>query len=117
MFASTAYDFATNRIKKVKDQLKTLNKDLSLELFKEAGESGFLGIDVPEEYGGMELDETTAGVVLDYMSACECASIMVTISAHTGIGVRQSYGMELKTKRKVFTKAIIWRVDGLLCID
>ena len=45
MFASTAYDFATNRIKKVKDQLKTLNKDLSLELFKEKGELG-LGIDI-----------------------------------------------------------------------
>ena len=101
MFASTAYDFATNRIKKVKDQLKTLNKDLSLELFKEAGELGFLGIDVPEEYGGMELDKTTAGVVLDYMSACECASIMVTISAHTGIGVLPIiwYGTEDQKKK------------------
>ena len=87
MFADTAYDFAVNRIKKVKSELKDLNEDLSLQIFKEAGELGFLGIDVPEEYGGMELDKTTAGVVLDYMSACECASIMVTISAHTGIGV------------------------------
>ena len=87
MFGKTAHDFAINRIKKVKDGFKSLNKELSLEIFKEAGELGFLGIDVPEEYGGMALDKTTAGVVLDYMSSCECASIMVTISAHTGIGV------------------------------
>ena len=105
MFAKTAYDFAVNRIKKVKDEFKSLNKNLSLEIFKEAGELGFLGIDTPEEYGGMELDKTTAGVVLDYMSACECASIMVTISAHTGIGVLPIvwYGNE-KQKKKYLPK-------------
>ncbi|MBI65671.1 MAG: acyl-CoA dehydrogenase [Candidatus Marinimicrobia bacterium] len=101
MFGQTAYEFAVNRIKPVKDQLKVLNKDLSLQIFKEAGELGFLGIDVPEEYGGMDLDKTTAGVVLDYMSSCECASIMVTISAHTGIGVLPIvwYGNEEQKKK------------------
>ena len=87
MFAQTAQEFAVNRIKPVNDQLKTLNKDLSLELFKEAGDLGFLGIDIPEEYGGMELDKTTAAIVVDYLSACECPSFMVTLSAHTGIGL------------------------------
>jgi len=105
MFAQTAQEFAVNRIKPVNDQLKTLNKDLSLQLFKEAGELGFLGIDIPEEYGGMELDKTTAAIVVDYLSACECPSFMVTLSAHTGIGLLPIvwYGNE-EQKKKYLTK-------------
>ena len=86
MFANAAYELATTRIKPVKDELKNLNKDLTLEIFKEMGELGFLGVDVPEEYGGSSLDKTTAAIVVDYLAFSECASIMVTIGAHTGIG-------------------------------
>ena len=105
MFAKTAKEFAINRIKPVNDQLKTLNKDLSLQLFREAGELGFLGIDIPEQYGGMELDKTTAAIVVDYLSACECPSFMVTLSAHTGIGLLPIvwYGSE-EQKQKYLTK-------------
>jgi len=105
MFAQTAKEFAVNRIKPVNDQLKGLNKDLSLQLFKEAGDLGFLGIDIPEEYGGMELDKTTAAIVVDYLSACECPSFMVTLSAHTGIGLLPIvwYGNE-EQKKKYLTK-------------
>ena len=105
MFAKTAKEFAINRIKPVNNQLKALNKDLSLELFKEAGELGFLGIDIPEEYGGMELDKTTAAIVVDYLSACECPSFMVTLSAHTGIGLLPIvwYGTK-EQKQKYLTK-------------
>ena len=53
MFADAAFDFATKRIKPEKDNLKELNKDLTLEIFKELGELGFLGVDIPEEYGGL----------------------------------------------------------------
>ena len=86
MFADAAYDFATKRIKPKKDELKELNKDLTLEIFKEFGELGFLGVDIPEEYGGTELDKTTAAIVVDYLAYSECASIMVTLGAHSGIG-------------------------------
>jgi len=105
MFAQTAQEFAINRIKPVNDKLKTLNKDLSLQLFKEAGDLGFLGIDIPEEYGGMELDKTTAAIVVDYLSACECPSFMVTLSAHTGIGLLPIvwYGNK-EQKQKYLTK-------------
>ena len=113
MFGKTAHDFAINRIKKVKDGFKSLNKELSLEIFKEAGELGFLGIDIPEEYGGMALDKTTSGVVLDYMSSCQSASIMVTISAHTGIGVLPIvwYGND-DQKKKYLNEVIEFIIKG-----
>ncbi|MAZ61660.1 MAG: acyl-CoA dehydrogenase [Candidatus Marinimicrobia bacterium] len=86
MFADAAYDYATNRLKPLKDKLSTLNKDLTLEIFKELGEMGFLGVDMPEKYGGSNLDKTTAAIIVDYLSFSECGSMMVTLGAHTGIG-------------------------------
>ena len=101
MFADAAYDFATKRIKPQKDNLKELNKDLTLEIFKELGELGFLGVDIPEEYGGSSLDKTTAAIVVDYLAYSECASIMVTLGAHTGIGTVPIvwYGNEEQKKK------------------
>ena len=101
MFADAAYDFATKRIKPEKDNLKELNKDLTLEIFKELGELGFLGVDIPEEYGGSNLDKTTAAIVVDYLAFSECASIMVTLGAHSGIGTLPIvwYGNEEQKKK------------------
>ena len=86
MFEQAAFDFAQNKIKPQYKDLNKMNKDLSVQLFKEAGELGFLGIDVPEEFGGMDLDKTAACIVLDALSSGKSASFMVTLSAHTGIG-------------------------------
>ena len=48
MFQQTAREFGLNRILPVREELNVLNKELSLEIFKECGELGFLGVDVPE---------------------------------------------------------------------
>ena len=105
MFAGAAYDYAINRMKPLKDKLSVLNKDLTLEIIKELGEMDFLGVDMPEKYGGSNLDKTTAAIVVDYLAFSECSSIMVTIGAHTGIGALPIawYGTE-KQKEKYLTK-------------
>ena len=101
MFAAAAYDYAIKRMRPVKDQLQKLNKELTLEIFKELGEMGFLGVDMPEEYGGSDLDKTTAAIVVDYLAFSECASIMVTLGAHSGIGALPIvwYGSEEQKKK------------------
>ena len=86
MFETAALDFAQNKIKPQYKDLNKMNKELTLQLFKEIGELGFLGIDAPEEFGGMDLDKTAACIVLDALSSGKSASFMVTLSAHTGIG-------------------------------
>ena len=85
MFESAANDFALNRIMPIHKQLNIFNKELSVEIFKEMGELGFLSVDVPEEFGGLGLDKTTSCIVADKLSQGRSASIMVTASAHTGI--------------------------------
>ena len=86
MFEQAAFEFAQNKIKPQYKDLNKMNKDLSLQLFKEVGQLGFLGIDVPEKFGGIDLDKTAACIVLDALSSGKSASFMVTVSAHTGIG-------------------------------
>jgi len=87
MFDQTAREYGENRIMSIREELNVLNKDLSLEIFREIGELGFLGVDVPEEYGGLALDKTTACIIVDALSSGRNASIMVTASAHTGIAM------------------------------
>ena len=86
MFEQAAFEFAQNKIKPQYKDLNKMNKDLSLQLFKEVGQLGFLGIDIPEKFGGIDLDKTAACIVLDALSSGKSASFMVTLSAHTGIG-------------------------------
>ena len=87
MFEQTAKEFGENRILPVREELNILNKDLSLQIFREMGELGFLGVDVEEEYGGLALDKTTSCIIVEALSAGRNASIMVTASAHTGISM------------------------------
>ena len=78
MFEKTAKEFAENRLLPVRDDLNILNKNLSLEIFREMGELGFLGVDVEEKYGGLALDKTTSCIIVDSLSAGCNASILVT---------------------------------------
>jgi alkylation response protein AidB-like acyl-CoA dehydrogenase len=53
-------------------------------LLERLGRDGFLGIDVPEEYGGAGLDRISSLVVNEAIATA--GSFAVTYSAHTGIG-------------------------------
>ncbi len=61
-------------------------KDLPLlkQLLRKAGEIGLLSIEIPEEYGGLNLDVTTAMLVSE--AATLLGSWSVTMGGHTGIG-------------------------------
>ena len=101
LIESSAKEFGKNRILPVTEKLNVLNKDLSLEIFREVGELGFLGVDIPEEYGGMMLDKVTACLVVEGLCTGKNASINVTISAHSGIATLPIvwYGNEEQKKK------------------
>src|SRR6185436_4980966 len=73
-----------------KDVLPQLPKILKLDyqlirsLFDKAGSLGLLGIEVPEEYGGLGLDKISATVVAE--NVARDGSMATTYAAHTGIG-------------------------------
>ncbi len=79
-------EFARDRILANKDEIEKFNKELSLQLMEELGELGLVGLDVPEKYGGMEMDKITSAIVAEALSTGFCASFTATYSANTGIG-------------------------------
>jgi len=83
---SMVQEFAREKILPQKAAIEKFNQDLSLSLIREMGELGLLGIDVPEEYGGMDLDKITTAIVAESLAYSGCASFVVTWSVQTGIG-------------------------------
>ena len=78
--------FCTEHIAPVKEELEKKDKDLTFSLLRKIAELGLLGIAVPEEYGGMELDKITGAIVAEASSYSECSSFVVTWSTNLGIG-------------------------------
>jgi alkylation response protein AidB-like acyl-CoA dehydrogenase len=84
LIAQTAEEFAIKEI--VPNIEKLEHKDLALlrELVRKAGELGLSGADVPEQYGGMELDKVTSSLIADRLA--RYGGFSATWGAHTCIG-------------------------------
>ena len=84
LIARTAEEFAVKEI--VPNIEKLEHKDFALlrELVRKAGELGLSGADVPEQYGGMELDKVTSALIADRLA--RYGGFSATWGAHTCIG-------------------------------
>ena len=83
MIAQSTREYAA----KAHGKLKEIEQDkprYSRPLMKEAGDLGILGLEIPEEFGGLGLDKVTATVASEEMT--RAGSFAVTLMAHTGIG-------------------------------
>jgi len=83
--AKAIEDFIRGEIMSRGEEIETVNNELSRELMRKAGELGFLGIDIPEKYGGMELDKISSAIVAEKFGY-GAGSFAVTEFNHTGIG-------------------------------
>ena len=63
LMAQTVEEFVESEVLPQIDQLETKDWKLARSLVRRAGELGLLGISVPEEYGGLDLDKVSALVV------------------------------------------------------
>ncbi len=79
-------EFANDRVRASADELNKFDKDLSLTILREMGELGLLGIDIPEKYGGMEMDKITTAIAAESLSVGFVPSFTATWSVQTGIG-------------------------------
>jgi alkylation response protein AidB-like acyl-CoA dehydrogenase len=84
LIAQTAEEFAQKEI--IPNIEKMEHKDFSVtrDLLKKAGELGLSGVEIPEIYGGMELDKVSAAVIADHIA--KYAGFATTWGGHTGIG-------------------------------
>jgi alkylation response protein AidB-like acyl-CoA dehydrogenase len=84
LIAQTAEEFAQNEI--IPNIEKMEHKDFSVSrgLLKKAGELGLSSVEIPEAYGGLEMDKVTAAVIADHIA--KYAGFATTWGGHTGIG-------------------------------
>ena len=82
--AETTANFAINEIVPASDKIEAKDFAVTKRLLQEAAELGLTAIDIPEEYGGLEMDKVTSAIVAENIS--KQASFSVSFSAHVGIG-------------------------------
>ena len=82
--AETTDDFAMNEVLPRVEQLEAKDFAVTRQLFEKAGALGLTAVDVPEEYGGLEMDKATAAIITEQMS--KNGSFSTAFSAHTAIG-------------------------------
>ena len=85
LIGQTAEEFAVNEILPHVEKIEHKDFSVSRDLLKKAGELGLSGVEIPEAYGGLEMDKVTAAVIADHIA--KYAGFATTWGAHSGIGM------------------------------
>jgi len=85
LMAQTVEEFVENEVMPNIDRLETKDWTLARSLVRRSGELGLLGISVPEEYGGLDLDKASALVVSERMA--RSASLGATYGAQANLTI------------------------------
>ena len=85
VIGQTTEDFATNEILPNVEKIEHKDFSITRDLLKKAGELGLSGVEIPEVYGGLEMDKVTAAVIADHIA--KYAGFATTWGAHSGIGL------------------------------
>ena len=85
MIRDTVRQFIDHEFIAVADRLEAGELDLNVNLLRSLGDLGMLGTHMPEDYGGMALDEISTGVILEEIG--RTGAFSTTYGAHTGIGM------------------------------
>ncbi len=98
-FASTAAQFAREEILPAAAEVEAKKAGVLPALMRKAGDLGFTGVEIPEEYGGMGLDKISSTVITDHLSVL--ASFSTAFGAQIGIGTLPLvwYGTEEQKRR------------------
>lgn len=84
LIAQTAEEFANKEIIPNMEKMERKDFAVTRELLRKAGELGLSGVDVPEQYGGMQLDKITSVLIADRIA--KYGSFSTAWGAHTCIG-------------------------------
>lgn len=79
----TARDFADKTIKPRAEEIDK-NHEFPADIIKQLGEMGFMGVAVPEEYGGSGMDNVTYVLIMEEVSRA-CASCGVIMSVNNSL--------------------------------
>jgi len=84
LIGQTTEEFAVNEILPQIEKIEHKEFQVTRDLLKKAGELGLSAAEIPEEYGGLEMDKVTAAVIADHIA--KYAGFATTWGGHSGIG-------------------------------
>ena len=116
MMKEAVIEFIDREVWPIKERFEQKDYALTEELMRKAGEMGFLGISIPEEYGGIGMGFVSTMLVTDYISAAS-GSLGTAYGAHTGIGTMPIflYGTE-EQKQKYLPVLTAGEKFGAYCL-
>lgn len=115
MIQGTVRDFVNNEILPNAVKIENQEDNIAPRLLEKMAELGLLGTDMPESYGGMELDNNTNTLICDALGPA--GSFTVSYAAHIGIGMLPIlyFGTETQ-KQKYLTRLISGELKAAYCL-
>jgi len=81
------------------------DKRFPKEIIPQMAEMGFMGMNIPEEYGGSDLDLLSASLVMEEV-ARHCGSTALTLASHNGLGSSHILLFGTEEQRKTYLPKI-----------
>src|SRR6516162_9166139 len=82
--ARTTEEFARNEILPNVDKIEHKDFAVTRELLRKACEIGIANVDIPEQYGGSDMDKISSSLINEHIAVS--GSFSVSFGGHTGIG-------------------------------
>jgi butyryl-CoA dehydrogenase len=116
LISRTAEEFALKEIVPNIEKIEHKDFSVSRELLRKAGELGLSSSEIPEAYGGLEMDKVTAAVICDRIA--KYAGFATTWGGHTGIGTLPIvyFGTE-EQKQKYLPRLAIGEIVGAYALS
>src|SRR5205807_8714655 len=73
--AQTTDEFARNEILPNVEKIEHKDWQVSRDLIKKASELGLANVDIPEEYGGSDMDKISSCIIADHIAVCGSFSV------------------------------------------
>ena len=115
LIRASVREFADKELRPVSSKIDTEDA-FPVELFKRAGELGFLDLAVPEEYGGAGMDLTSHCVVIEEIAKASATMAMCMI-AHSGLAMTAVNVLGTpEQKAKWLEPLVTGRAIGVYCM-
>src|SRR6185437_9584172 len=116
LIGKAAEEFALNEIVPNIPKMEAKDFSISRELIRKAADLGLCAVEVPEAYGGLEMDKISAAIIAERIA--KYAGFATTWGAHSGIGLLPIvyFGSEAQ-KRKYLSRLVSGEIVGAYALS
>src|ERR1700704_6482258 len=116
LIGRTTEEFAVNEVQPQLDRLEQKDWAVARQLLTRCGELGLLSVDVPEQYGGIQVDKVTSMIVSERMALAASFGAAFGAQANLTILPLSLFGTDAQ-KRKYLPKLMTGEIIGAYCLS